>query len=305
MKSRACCNSILAGLNVGVESTRPKTKKEKEERRRETSGGSSGGDEAVQLRLLEQVKSCYRSLSLCASPLHSSTPFSVKSPSQALPSSPASPCCSAIAKMDSSTLPAQGVTTDICHFTIHFPTSQSTPEQLTAAASSILALFHSLSTHSSSSGQPLPYLWHSAQPPALTPSPLDFSLPTSQAQTQHLVGKLEVTDCVDDEWFLVWLLKEVTKEFGDAVVSVNDADGEFLLIEGAEVLPLWVTPTNATNRVRFLFFIIALQLTLLHFTGLDPSISAPFDSPLALLASPLRFQLGRLALLRPRARCLH
>ena len=33
-------------------------------------------------------------------------------------------------------------------------------------------------------------------------------------------------------------------------ISVYDSDGEFLLIEAAEVLPSWVTPTNAENRVR-------------------------------------------------------
>lgn len=31
--------------------------------------------------------------------------------------------------------------------------------------------------------------------------------------------------------------------------SVNDTDGEFLLIEAAEHLPSWVTPSNAYNRV--------------------------------------------------------
>lgn len=31
---------------------------------------------------------------------------------------------------------------------------------------------------------------------------------------------------------------------------VSDSDGEFLLIEAAEVLPPWVTPSNAENRVR-------------------------------------------------------
>ena len=32
--------------------------------------------------------------------------------------------------------------------------------------------------------------------------------------------------------------------------SVSDSDGEFLLVEAAEVLPSWVTPFNAENRVR-------------------------------------------------------
>lgn len=32
--------------------------------------------------------------------------------------------------------------------------------------------------------------------------------------------------------------------------SVFDTDGEFLLIEAADALPAWITPTNAENRVR-------------------------------------------------------
>lgn len=32
-------------------------------------------------------------------------------------------------------------------------------------------------------------------------------------------------------------------------ISINDTDGEFLLIEAAEHLPSWVTPSNAYNRV--------------------------------------------------------
>jgi len=36
-----------------------------------------------------------------------------------------------------------------------------------------------------------------------------------------------------------------------ATRSVFDTDGEFLLIEAAEVLPTWVKPSNSENRVRF------------------------------------------------------
>lgn len=32
--------------------------------------------------------------------------------------------------------------------------------------------------------------------------------------------------------------------------SVFDSDGEFLLIEAADALPTWVTPSNSENRVR-------------------------------------------------------
>lgn len=33
--------------------------------------------------------------------------------------------------------------------------------------------------------------------------------------------------------------------------SVFDSDGDFLLIEAAEHLPAWVTPTNSENRVSY------------------------------------------------------
>ena len=36
-------------------------------------------------------------------------------------------------------------------------------------------------------------------------------------------------------------------------VSAIDSDGEFLLIEAADSLPPWVSPSNAENRVRTLF----------------------------------------------------
>ncbi|ORY54998.1 SGT1 protein-domain-containing protein [Leucosporidium creatinivorum] len=170
--------------------------------------------------------------------------------------------------MDSSTLPPQGVTSDICHYTIHFPPCESTPSQLTARCTSILALFHSLSLHSS---PPQPYLWHSCHPPTLSLSPLDFTTPSTQPQTQHLKGSLDVSDCVDDEWFLVWLLRQVTQLYPEAVVAINDADGEFLLIEGAEVLPLWVTPTNATNRVW-------IHQSRLHLIPLAHTSPLPFAS---------------------------
>lgn len=41
--------------------------------------------------------------------------------------------------------------------------------------------------------------------------------------------------------------------------SVSDMDGEFLLIEAAEVLPSWVTPSNAENRVCTGFVICVKQ----------------------------------------------
>ncbi|KAL5534603.1 hypothetical protein ACEPAG_1066 [Sanghuangporus baumii] len=63
-----------------------------------------------------------------------------------------------------------------------------------------------------------------------------------------LEGRMRVGDSVDDEWCVVWLLREVSKKW-DVAVSVYDSDGEFLLIEAAEYLPSWITPSNSENRV--------------------------------------------------------
>lgn len=57
-------------------------------------------------------------------------------------------------------------------------------------------------------------------------------------------------DNIEDEWFIVYLLKCITECVPGTVVSVRDnSDGEFLLIEAADALPEWVTPDTAQDRV--------------------------------------------------------
>ncbi|KAF8975522.1 SGT1 protein-domain-containing protein [Cyathus striatus] len=80
-----------------------------------------------------------------------------------------------------------------------------------------------------------------------------------------LEGRIRVGDCVDDEWITVWLLKEISSKW-DVVVSVFDSDGEFLLIEAAEALPAWVTPSNSENRV----WIYNSRLHLIPLTHISP-----------------------------------
>ena len=56
-------------------------------------------------------------------------------------------------------------------------------------------------------------------------------------------------DNLEDEWFVVFLLFEVSRTFPSLSIRVWDTDGEFLLIEAAFHLPRWLNPENSTNRV--------------------------------------------------------
>ncbi|KAK5695681.1 hypothetical protein LTR17_024477 [Elasticomyces elasticus] len=69
------------------------------------------------------------------------------------------------------------------------------------------------------------------------------------ATTPHLRGRTDFGDSVADEWLVVYLLLELSKQCRDAWIRVYDTDGEFLLIEAANSLPKWLNPEIAENRV--------------------------------------------------------
>lgn len=77
------------------------------------------------------------------------------------------------------------------------------------------------------------------------------ALPTSKQKTlrPHLRGRTNFGDSVADEWLVVYLIYELSKQFPDAWFQVQDTDGEFLLIEAANSLPKWLNPDIAENRV--------------------------------------------------------
>ena len=54
---------------------------------------------------------------------------------------------------------------------------------------------------------------------------------------------------MEDEWLIVYLLRELSKGFPDLWIRTVDTDGEFLLIEAANALPRWLNPEIADNRV--------------------------------------------------------
>uniref|UniRef100_A0A4W3GL82 Ecdysoneless homolog (Drosophila) n=1 Tax=Callorhinchus milii TaxID=7868 RepID=A0A4W3GL82_CALMI len=88
------------------------------------------------------------------------------------------------------------------------------------------------------------YIWHN--------EPFNLTLRSSVGEVPaHIGGVTNFGDNVDDEWFIVYLIQRVSKEFPDLVASIEDNDGEFLLIEAAEYLPKWLNPETSTNRVFF------------------------------------------------------
>ncbi|KAL2107120.1 hypothetical protein VUR80DRAFT_5682 [Thermomyces stellatus] len=64
----------------------------------------------------------------------------------------------------------------------------------------------------------------------------------------YLYGKTDYGDSVEDEWLIVYIIRELSKSFPQSWARVWDADGEFLLVEAANVVPKWLTPDMDSNR---------------------------------------------------------
>ncbi|KAI1406342.1 SGT1-domain-containing protein [Hypoxylon fuscum] len=64
----------------------------------------------------------------------------------------------------------------------------------------------------------------------------------------YLCGATDYGDSVEDEWLIVYLLRELTKSFPALWVRIFDSDGEFLLVEAANALPKWLSPEIDGNR---------------------------------------------------------
>ncbi|KAF7465981.1 protein ecdysoneless homolog isoform X2 [Marmota monax] len=90
----------------------------------------------------------------------------------------------------------------------------------------------------------VPYIWQN-QPFNLKYKPGKGSVPA------HLYGVTKFGDNIEDEWFIVYVIREITKEFPELIARIEDNDGQFLLIEAADFLPKWLDPDNSVNRVFF------------------------------------------------------
>ncbi|NWW48914.1 ECD protein, partial [Pedionomus torquatus] len=76
-------------------------------------------------------------------------------------------------------------------------------------------------------------------------------LPGPGETPAHVGGTTLFGDNVEDEWFIVYLVREITRDFPGLAARIDDNDGEFLLIEAADFLPKWLNPENSENRVFF------------------------------------------------------
>lgn len=86
----------------------------------------------------------------------------------------------------------------------------------------------------------------------------------------HLYGLTFYGENIQDEWFIVEIINHLTKIFPHVIGRTFDADGEFILIEAAEVLPRWANPDTCAQRVRFNNFHMFLLNSLLVYTLLWP-----------------------------------
>ena len=64
-----------------------------------------------------------------------------------------------------------------------------------------------------------------------------------------LRGRTNFGDSVEDEWLIVYILRELSASFPQLWIRIVDADGQFLLIEAANALPQWLNPEIADFRV--------------------------------------------------------
>lgn len=68
-------------------------------------------------------------------------------------------------------------------------------------------------------------------------------------ELKSIKGQTDIGENIDDEWFIVYLLFELSKKFQEAIIQISDDDGEFLLIEAADKLPHWLKPGSSKNRI--------------------------------------------------------
>ncbi|KAK8795516.1 hypothetical protein WA158_000173 [Blastocystis sp. Blastoise] len=73
----------------------------------------------------------------------------------------------------------------------------------------------------------------------------------SDLKNPFLYAEITFDESIDDEWFCVFLMKSITKEFPYLIGTIEDIDGNFILIEASQYIPEWLTPDTSKNRCFF------------------------------------------------------
>lgn len=71
----------------------------------------------------------------------------------------------------------------------------------------------------------------------------------------HLIATTCFGDNIEDEWFIIYVILELSKKYPHLIIQITDNDGDFLLIEAADYLPSWANPENTENRVSKINYI--------------------------------------------------
>lgn len=117
------------------------------------------------------------------------------------------------------------------------------------------------------------YIWHREA--------FQLNVLTKNGRT-FLHGLTNYGDSVEDEWLIVYLVKELSRKFPDLWVRVVDNDGEFLLAEAANVLPTWLNPEVAENRIW-------IHKNKLYIIPLSPTYHTSDDTPTVAVHRVLNF----------------
>ncbi|BDA41334.1 probable protein ecdysoneless homolog [Coccomyxa sp. Obi] len=165
--------------------------------------------------------------------------------------------------MEDLTLDLDGDSVNAVFYELHFPRADQSESDLNAVRDVCLGMVAPLLEG---------YIWQreafqlctSAEeaPPWRTSRPVGLAASRQSAGTSPqglgsfrdeslpcLWGAVQFGDNLEDEWFITWLLQQLTLHIPGAAARVWDNDGEFLLIEAAYSLPRWLKPETSTNRV--------------------------------------------------------
>jgi len=91
---------------------------------------------------------------------------------------------------------------------------------------------------------------------------------------QHLRGSTKFGDSIEDEWLIVYILHQLSREHPEVWIRAVDTDGQFLLIEAANHVPAWLNPEIAKFRVRRIAGVITDHLNLFRYGSIEASFAS-------------------------------